>query len=361
MGDTMPDRHHILILGASYGSLLGTRLALAGHRVHLVCLPQEAEAINRNGVVLRMPLRGREQPILIESKKFTDTLTAGDPRSVDVNRYDLVALAMQEPQYRQQEVRALMSRIAPVGIPCVSIMNMPPLPYIKRIPNLDVNSLRDCYTDASVWDKFDPALMTMCSPDPQAFRPPGEPINLLQVTLPTNFKAAHFEQRAHTDMLRALAQNIVDTRIEIDGDSVELPVKLRVYDSIFVPMAKWSMLLTGNYRCIEGEQMRSIRDAVHNDIGESRLIYEWVAALCIALGARRSDLVPFQKYADAALGLIKPSSAARALDAGAEHIERVDLLVKKIALQKGLGDAAIDAIVDRVDAQLTRNRTQMAS
>ena len=33
----------ILILGASYGSLLGTKLALGGHNVKLVCLPAEAE------------------------------------------------------------------------------------------------------------------------------------------------------------------------------------------------------------------------------------------------------------------------------------------------------------------------------
>ena len=33
---------NVLILGASYGSLLGVKLALAGHDVKLVCLPQEA-------------------------------------------------------------------------------------------------------------------------------------------------------------------------------------------------------------------------------------------------------------------------------------------------------------------------------
>ncbi len=31
--------YKILILGASYGSLLGTKLAFAGHTVKLVCLP----------------------------------------------------------------------------------------------------------------------------------------------------------------------------------------------------------------------------------------------------------------------------------------------------------------------------------
>ncbi len=33
----MSTKYKILIMGASYGSLLGTKLALAGHAVHLVC------------------------------------------------------------------------------------------------------------------------------------------------------------------------------------------------------------------------------------------------------------------------------------------------------------------------------------
>ena len=48
------------------------------------------------------------------------------------------------------------------------------------------------------------------------------------------------------------------------------------------------------------------------------------------------DLVPFAKYAQAAESLGKPSSAARALFGGAEHIERVDCLVRRIAGQQGL-------------------------
>ena len=49
----MSGKLNILIMGASYGSLLGTKLALAGHDVTLVCLPAEAEAINRDGVRVR--------------------------------------------------------------------------------------------------------------------------------------------------------------------------------------------------------------------------------------------------------------------------------------------------------------------
>jgi hypothetical protein len=235
-------------------------------------------------------------------------------------------------------------------------MNMPPLPYLARIRDLEVAPLRGCYTDSTVWDAFDPALMTLCSPDPQAFRPPDEKVNVLQVSLPTNFKAARFAADAHTAILRDLAADIEASRLPTDRGPVELPVKLKVHDSIFVPLAKWSMLLTGNYRCVERDGMRSIRDAVHADPAASRAVYEWVAGVCKALGAHDADLVPFDKYAQAALGLTKPSSAARALAAGARNIERVDQLVQTIGAQKSLRLAAVDRIVALVDDWLARNR-----
>ena len=92
--------------------------------------------------------------------------------------------------------------------------------------------------------------MTLCSPDPQAFRPPEEQPNVLQVRLPTNFKAARFEFDEHTEILRDLESSIDAARLETDEGDLELPVKLRVHDSILVPMAKWAMLMAGNYRCI---------------------------------------------------------------------------------------------------------------
>ena len=54
----MADKRNVMILGASYGSLLGAKLALAGHDVHLVCLPDEAKLINAEGAVVRLPVRG---------------------------------------------------------------------------------------------------------------------------------------------------------------------------------------------------------------------------------------------------------------------------------------------------------------
>jgi len=219
---------------------------------------------------------------------------------------------MQEAQYGSKGVRELMRRIARSRRPCLAIMNMPPLAYLRRIPGLAAGSLRACYADPAVWEEFEPRSITLSSPDPQAFRPAGEPKNVLQVGLATNFKAAPFESDEATALLRELEAGIEAARFPQGYEEIEVPVKLKVHDSIFVPLAKWPMLIAGNYRCIREREMIPIREAVHGDLDASRAIYDWVAALCTGLGAAAGDLVPFEKYAKAAESLGKPSSAARA-------------------------------------------------
>jgi len=353
--------YKILILGASYGSLLATKLLLAGHTVKMICLPAEAELFNKEGAIVRMPIKGREGLVEIRSRDLPGKLSAGGPDSANPADYDLIALAMQEPQYRAPGVRELLDKIAKSRVPCMSIMNMPPLPYLKRIPGLDAEACRDCFTDSSVWDSFDPKTLTLCSPDPQAFRPPEEKINVLQVRLPTNFKAARFDSDAHTAILRQLEADIEAIRFDPgDGKKIELPVKLKVHDSVFVPLAKWAMLIAGNYRCVQKDEMRPIKDAVHSDAKASRDVYDWVVRLCVSLGASEKNLVPFEKYANAALSLGSPSSAARALAAGAPNIERVDRLVKTVAAQKGMQLAMVDDTVALVDSWLEKNRKKAA-
>jgi hypothetical protein len=326
-----------------------------------VCLPAEMELINKEGIRVRMPVKGRDGLVEIDSRKLPGKLSADGPQSVNPADYDLVALAMQEPQYRSAGVRELLDAVGKARVPCMSIMNMPPLTYLKRIPGLNTDACRAAYTDPTVWDGLDPRLITLCSPDPQAFRPPEEKVNVLQVRLPTNFKAARFDSDAHTAILRNLEADVEAARLDTgDGKPIELPVKLKVHDSIFVPLAKWPMLLAGNYRCVLKDTVRPIKDAVHGDLETARSVYNWVAKLCTSLGASEKDLVPFDKYATAALSLLTPSSAARALAAGAPNIERVDRLVKIVAAQKGMQSPAVDEIVNLVDGWLERNRKKAA-
>jgi hypothetical protein len=349
-------KYNILIFGASYGSLLATKLLLGGHNVKMVCTPAEVELFNKEGSRVRMPVKGREGLVEVDSRKLPGKLSAEVPAAVKLPGYDLVVLGMQEPQYRSPGVRELLDAVAKAKLPCMSIMNMPPLPYLARIPGVDVKAIESCYTDASVWKSFDPKFMTLCSPDPQAFRPPEEKLNVLQVRLPTNFKSARFDSDAHTAILKRLEADIEAARF----DGMELPVKLKVHESVFVPLAKWAMLVAGNYRCVTRTGIRPIKEAVHSDLNASREMYNWVVQLCVSLGADEKDLVPFAKYAAAALSLGSPSSAARALDAGAPNIERVDRLVQTIAKGKGMRSATLDETVALVDAKLDSNRRKAA-
>lgn len=354
--------YNILVLGAAYGSLLASKMLFGGHKIHHVCLPAEADLINAEGFKVKLPVRGRSEPVLLDSQKLPGKVTAGGAQGVNPKDYDLVALAMQEPQYRSPGVRELLDAVATSKVPCMSIMNMPPLPYVKRIPGLDYEALKPAYTDPTVWDNFDPGLLTLCSPDPQAIRPPDGKANELLVTLPTNFKVAKFDNDKYTQILRDLENDIEAVRFDPgDGTKIELPVKLRVHDSLFVPLAKWSMLLAGNYRCITKDGMRNAQEAVHANIEESKSVYNFVFDLCVKLGANPADLVPFEKYAAAAQSLSRPASAARALQNGAQYIERADKLVQLIARQKGLSNAAIDAQVALVDARLEANRKKAAA
>jgi hypothetical protein len=350
-----------MIMGASYGSLLASKVLFGGHSVHLICLPAEADLINAEGFRVRMPIRGRKDPVEIDSRKLPGKVTAGGTTSADPADYDLVGLAMQEPQYRSPGVRELLDAVARSRKPCMSIMNMPPLAYMRRLPGLDANTLKPAYTDASVWDNFDPERVTLCSPDPQAIRPPDEKVNVLMVTLPTNFKVAKFKDPAANALLSQLEKDIDAVRFDAPEGKIELPVKLRVYDSLFVPLAKWAMLLAGNYRCVTRDGMRTAQEAVHSDIETSRSVYNFVFDLCVKLGANPADLVPFEKYAAAAQSLVRPASAARALNNGMPNIERADKLVQLIAKQKGLSHPVIDAGVALVDSRLEANRKKAAA
>src|SRR5215831_6089944 len=111
-----PMAHNILIFGASYGSLLATKLLLGGHNVKLVCTPAEVELFNKEGSRVRMPVKGREGLVEVDSRKLPGKLSAEVPTAVKLSGgepgYDLVVLGMQEPQYRSPGVRELLDAVA---------------------------------------------------------------------------------------------------------------------------------------------------------------------------------------------------------------------------------------------------------
>jgi hypothetical protein len=348
--------YRILVLGASYGSLFATKCLMAGYDVTLVCRPATASLINAGGTRVRIAFKGEQIERCISSVSLPGRLEARAPGQVDLSGFDFAVLAMQEPHYADPEIRKLLQRIGKAGVPSLSLMNMPPLPYLRRLATIETGPLESAYTDPRVWDPFDPQHVTLCSPDPQAYRPPDEPANVLKVSLATNFKAAAFDYPPHNLTLSQLAADIDKVRL----DGVDVPVKLRMHASPYVPLAKWPMLVTGNYRCVTIGAPVSIRDVVHANIDLSRKIFTLVSSIAVRTGAEPDQLVPFEKYAAAAQQLSNPSSVARALGAGATAIERADKLIQRIGRQFGLGHPVIDRTVSLIDTVVARNARDIA-
>src|SRR5574339_1165629 len=173
----------VLVFGASYGSLFATKAAAAGHDATLVCQRATAELINREGTKVVFPVKG-SAPVEVESRSLPGAVRAATPANAEPAAHDLAVLAMQEPQYGSPGVRELLDEVAKARVPCLSLMNMPPPPYLRRVPGVPAELPAGCYADATVWQGFEPAAVTLCSPDPQALRPASGPPNVLRVTLP---------------------------------------------------------------------------------------------------------------------------------------------------------------------------------
>ena len=169
-----------MIMGASYGSLLASKVLFGGHSVHLICLPAEADLINSEGFRVRMPIRGRKDPVEIDSRKLPGKVTAGGADSANPG-----GLRPGRPRHAGAAIPlARRARAARRGRQVARALHVDhehaaAAPTCAGIPGLDDDTLKPAYTDASVWDNFDPERVTLCSPDPQAIRPPDEKVNVL--------------------------------------------------------------------------------------------------------------------------------------------------------------------------------------
>ncbi|GAA0280742.1 hypothetical protein GCM10009127_22440 [Alteraurantiacibacter aestuarii] len=345
---------NILVLGASYGLLPGIKLAMAGHVVTFVGRAQEIAQMAAEDLVLH--IGDRRSGEMIEMRTGNAAFTT--PEQADPSLADMVILAMQEPQCAAPNVADLIRRIAAAGKPCLSIMNLPPPPFLAQL-GIGGAALEGVYSSADAWSGFDPSCMSNSSPDPQALRMdpsrPGE----LSVTLASNFKAAPFARDEDQQLLLRLARDMSRVKVMVDGRMKAPPVRLLAHSSAFIPLAKWPMLIAGNCRCVMPGGMRSIADAVLTDRVRTEQIYDAVSQLVIALGAPEAILVPFSAYASAAQHLVRPSSAARALEGGATQIERIDLLVLQLMRQAGLDSSGVEPIVDLIEERLAANRQQI--
>lgn len=338
-----------LVVGASYGLLPAAKIASAGHAVTAVGRVDEVAAIAKDGVAIQFS----EQQVL-RPPMGDDGLSLATPDAVDPGDYDLVLLAIQEPQVQSVEIRNLLNRIGD-RVPVASIMNMPPPPFLDRIPSLPNNIRENAYENPDAWQAIPSERMTLASPDPQAIRPDAAHPGWLQVTLASNFKFAPFARAEDQAILARVARD-ASRALQPWGRP---PVNLLARGSVFAPLSKWSMLVTGNCRCLQGKgEPISIRDAVNRDKDQSAKLFDAVNTCLVSIGAPKAVLVPFSNYLRAAESLTRPSSLGRALAMGATAVERIDLLVLNLMRDQKCDPEAMEimtAVSTDIAQALARN------
>lgn len=346
---TLKEPMRNLVVGANYGLLAAAKLAASGQSVSVVGFPEEVARIRSQGVRI-----GFANDLVLMPPMGDAGVRLVTPGEVDVSEHDMVFLAVQEPQVATPAIAELMGRIGD-QLPVAALMNMPPPPFLERVPGLPQGIEQGVYHNTTVWARLPSERMSLASPDAQALRlDPNQPGHIT-VTLASNMRFAPF-QRADD---QALLRQVTRAASRLKAPSGFYPVQFLARSSIFSPLAKWPMLAVGNCRCVGAgaSAPRSIHDAVWGDLRISRQLYNGVIAGLLACGAPPAVLVPFCSYAKAAKQLIRPSSLARALAHGATAVERIDLLVLNLLRLTNqsaeicdLMQSVSDTITARIDA-----------
>ena len=357
------DNLSILVLGASYGLILGLKASFCGHKVTFVCRPREIDLINLGRAAVQIPSKKSAQVIELRADASPERPRAVEPEIVDPDNYDFCILAMQEPQYSSPELIELIAKISDANLPILSVMNMPLPPLFRGPLQIELSEISEVWHNADMWSGVDSARFSAASPDPQAMTVGATQDLLVKVNHATNIKAAPFANKAAQQMLQQLATSIDELEVSFNGKQHEIGVRLIAHPHPLVSMAKWPMLITGNFRCWSSNGIVSIADAVHADPQSSAEIYEWISMVCQKLCAANDfhdvPLVPFERYAEAAHFLTLPSSLARGLSNGVPRVERVDKLIRKLALSFDMQNTALDTIVSEVDSALAENKSNL--
>ena len=137
-----------------------------------------------------------------------------------------------------------------------------------------------------------------------------------------------------------------------------LPVKIKSYESNWISLSKLPMLMAGNYRCLTNFKLRSIYEAVHEDIILSQKIYNQVAEIMKILGAGRESVIPFKSYQKASIDLDAPSSVCRAITNRIQSVERVDKLIQTLGQSVNFYSSEIDTIVKNIDDSIKKFSTE---
>ena len=239
-----PKTYKILLMGASYGSLLASKLLFGGHSIHLVCLPAEADLINAEGFKVKLPVRGRSEPVLLE---FAQAAGQGDGRPRD--RRQPEGLRPGRPLHAGAAISlARRARTARRGRQVARALHVDHEHAAAALhqahPRTRLQSARSRPTPIRAFGILSiPRRSRSTAPTRRrSVRPTARRMSFWSRCRPTSNARASTDDK-DTAIVRQLEKDVEAARFDAPEGKIELPVKLRVYDSIFVPLAKWAMLL----------------------------------------------------------------------------------------------------------------------
>ena len=241
--------------------------------------------------------------------------------------YLIAYLGMPEFAYDEPRIKEILKILVEKKLPMISLMNLPPYQYLKKI-NFFID-LKKTYNKNFLMN-IPSKNLTHASTEPQIKRKK----NIIFLNHAGTLRISKFSSKKNN-----LALNeAISSFNSITKNSI--PLKIRMYDSLWVSLNKLPMLMTGNYRCFDGKKYYSIRKAVNNNKTLSKKIYDLVVRCLILAGAKKKNFIPFNIYLKNIKTLNQISSVARSVK-NKKNIERVDVLVRQILLKLKIRDKNI--------------------
>ena len=345
--------YNILIMGASYGSLLASKLLFGGHSVHLVCLPAEADLINAEGFRVRLPVKGRKDPVVLDSRKLPGKVTAGP--AAGVNPPTTISSGLRcrsrntaRPACANCSTRWQVARALHVDHEHAAAA----LPEAHPGPRLRCAQARLHRPDAC-------GTASIPSDHAEQPRPAGDP------------PAGREGQRAAWSRCRPTSRWRASTTTSTPPSCASWRRTIEARAS--TPATARSSCRSSS-RCTTRSSCRSPsgrccspattaaspRTACDRAGGGAHRPRDLALGLQLRRSTCASSSAPSRtiscrsRNTPPPRSLVRPASAARALNNGVPNIERADKLVQLIAKQKGLSHPVIDAPVALVDSGAPR-------
>jgi hypothetical protein len=234
---------------------------------------------------------------------------------------------MPEFVYDEPRIKEILKILVKKKIPMISLMNLPPYQYLKKI-NFFID-MKKTYNKNFLMN-IPSKNLTHASTEPQIKRKK----NIIFLNHAGTLRISKFSSKKNN-----LALNeAISSFNSITKNSI--PLKIKIYDSLWVSLNKLPMLMTGNYRCFDGKKYYSIRKAVNNNKTLSKKIYDLVVQCLILTGAKKNNFIPFNIYLKSTKTLNQISSVARNVK-NKINIERVDVLVSQILFKLKIRDKNI--------------------